>query len=119
MASLKNPSPPRPSGRAGSPAPTTPKDKFSGLGKLYLTHKIAVCFAVHAFIYINMYIYPGFSEFVELVAAIAVRGMNTPHFAALFPSSFAKVLAILNVWGVADLRRAEEVQAVRTEVFEG
>jgi hypothetical protein len=61
----------------------------------------------------------GFSEFVELVAVIALRGLSSPHFGALFPSPFAKVLAILNIWGIADLRRAEEVLAVRTEMFEG
>jgi hypothetical protein len=61
----------------------------------------------------------GFSEFVELIAAIAIRGLNTAHFSVLFPSPFAKVLAILNIWGIADLRKAEEVLAVRTEMFEG
>lgn len=57
----------------------------------------------------------GFSEFVELIARIALDGMQAESYHVLFPTPFSKVLAILTVWGVADLRKIEEVRILRTE----
>mmetsp|Transcript_16780 Transcript_16780/g.25216 ORF Transcript_16780/g.25216 Transcript_16780/m.25216 type:complete len:773 (+) Transcript_16780:69-2387(+) len=57
----------------------------------------------------------GFSEFVELIARIAVDGMQAESYHVLFPTPFSKVLAILTVWGVADLRKIEEVRLIRSE----
>ncbi|CAE7659485.1 unnamed protein product, partial [Symbiodinium microadriaticum] len=57
----------------------------------------------------------GFSEFVELVARIAVDGMQAESYHVLFPTPFSKVLAMLTVWGVADLRKIEEVRIMRSE----
>jgi hypothetical protein len=59
----------------------------------------------------------GFSEFVELIARIAVDGMQVESYHVLFPTPFSKVLAILTVWGVADLRKIEEVRILRTETI--
>lgn len=57
----------------------------------------------------------GFSEFVELIARIAVQNMAQPNYHVVFPTPFSKVLAILTVWGVADLHKLEEVRAIRTD----
>ena len=56
-----------------------------------------------------------FSEFVEFVARIAGEGMKQPNYHIIFPTPFSKVLAILTVWGVADLKKLEEVRIIRTE----
>lgn len=56
-----------------------------------------------------------FSEFVEFIARIAVEGMQQVNYHMVFPTPFSKVLAILTVWGVADLKRLEEVRTVRCE----
>jgi hypothetical protein len=61
----------------------------------------------------------GFSEFVELVARIAVDGMLAESYHVLFPTPFSKVLAILTVWGVADLKKIEEVRIIRSENVNG
>lgn len=59
----------------------------------------------------------GFSEFVELIARIAVDGMQAESYHVLFPTPFSKVLAILTVWGVADLRKIEEIRILKTEII--
>eukprot|EP01034_Spumella_vulgaris_P028215 gene28215-35034_t len=60
----------------------------------------------------------GFSEFLELIARVAVDGMTSQaNYNLVFPTPFAKVLAILTVWGVADLTKLEEVRTVRTEEY--
>lgn len=56
-----------------------------------------------------------FSEFVELVARVAVDNMQQPNYHVVFPTPFSKVLAMLTVWGVADLGKLEEVRAVRMD----
>lgn len=100
-----------------------------------------------------MCVHTGFSEFVELIARIAVREMQQPSYHAIFPTPFSKVctcmgmsmdmstnmsmgmvyimnqvnhtqhnhvipiqvLAMLTVWGVADLGKLEEVRTIRTD----
>ena len=57
----------------------------------------------------------GFSEFVEMLAKIAVDGMLTDNYHVLFPTPFSKVLALLTLWGVADLSKLDEVRCLRTE----
>lgn len=45
----------------------------------------------------------GFCEFVEILAQMAVVGLDRPPYSTLYPSSFAKVAAMLvGPWGVAD-----------------
>lgn len=57
-----------------------------------------------------------FSEFVELIARVAIDGMESqPNYHIVFPTPFSKVLALLTVWGVADLHRLEEVRAIKTD----
>ena len=54
----------------------------------------------------------GFSEFIELIGRIAIDGMEQDSYHALFPTPFSKLLAVLTVWGVADLRKVEEVRVL-------
>jgi len=62
------------------------------------------------------FILSGFSEFVELLSGVAVAGLGRhPSFEVLFPTPFAKVLAVLTVWGAADMNRLEQVRAIHTE----
>lgn len=56
-----------------------------------------------------------FSEFVEALATVAVTGLQQPNYDVIFPGAFSKVLALLTVWGLADLHRLEEVRCVRTD----
>eukprot|EP01039_Chlorochromonas_danica_P011436 gene11436-12786_t len=56
-----------------------------------------------------------FSEFMELVARIAVVEMQQASYHAVFPTPFSKLLAILTVWGVADLTKLEEVRVIRSD----
>ena len=50
-----------------------------------------------------------YCEFLEFLGHIAVHGMGYDHFANLFPTPFAKVLALLTVWGVADMKKLQQV----------
>jgi len=57
-----------------------------------------------------------FSEFIELIASIAVIGMSdSSSYHVLFPTPFAKVLSILTSWGLADLSKLEEVRAITSK----
>jgi hypothetical protein len=57
----------------------------------------------------------GFSEFVELVASVALQGMEAEAaYHVLFPTPFSKILGALSVWGVADLKRLEEVRLLNS-----
>ncbi len=56
-----------------------------------------------------------FSEFIEFIGRIALEGMDQPNYQVIFPTPFSKILAILTVWGVADLKKLEEVHIIRTE----
>ncbi|KAG5188446.1 hypothetical protein JKP88DRAFT_304149 [Tribonema minus] len=61
----------------------------------------------------------GYCEFVELLARVAVEGLqhrDTLH--TLYPTPYAKVAALLSVWGLADPNRLEEVALLRTRTFE-
>lgn len=44
-----------------------------------------------------------------------MEGLQQQNYHVIFPTPFSKVLAILTVWGVADLRKLEEVRIIRTE----
>jgi hypothetical protein len=56
-----------------------------------------------------------FSEFVELIGRVAVEGLQQPNYHIIFPTPFSKALAVLTVWGIADLRKLEEVRVIRTD----
>ena len=56
----------------------------------------------------------GFSEFVELIARIALEGMEADAYNVLFPTPFSKILGMLSVWGVADLKKLEEVRLLNS-----
>lgn len=56
----------------------------------------------------------GFSEFIELVARIALEGMEADAYNVLFPTPFSKILGIISVWGVADLKKLEEVRLLNS-----
>jgi len=51
-----------------------------------------------------------FSEFVEFICRISVDGMEKENYHSLFPTPFSKVLAILTIWGIADMKKLEEVR---------
>lgn len=52
---------------------------------------------------------------MELVARIAVVEMQQASYHTVFPTPFSKLLAILTVWGVADLTKLEEVRVIRSD----
>ena len=56
---------------------------------------------------------------MEFIAKIAVVGMDSPNYHVLFPTPFSKVLAMLMVWGIADVKKLDEVRAIRSETLEG
>jgi hypothetical protein len=57
-----------------------------------------------------------FTEFLEIIALIAVEGLaSVPQYSNLFPTPYSRVLAVLTIWGVADLKRLEEVRLIRTD----
>jgi hypothetical protein len=56
----------------------------------------------------------GFSEFIELIARIALEGMEAEAYNVLFPTPFSKILGMLSVWGVADLKKLEEVRLLNS-----
>ena len=56
----------------------------------------------------------GFSEFIELIARIALEGMEAENYNVLFPTPFSKILGLLSVWGVADLKKLEEVRLLNS-----
>jgi hypothetical protein len=41
--------------------------------------------------------------------------MSQEGYNVLFPTTFSQVIAILTVWGVADLHKLEEVRALRSD----
>jgi hypothetical protein len=55
----------------------------------------------------------GYSDFIELLARIALEGLGSkPQYGLLYPSPFARVGALLSVWGMADPIRLEEIRAM-------
>lgn len=59
-----------------------------------------------------------FTEFIEFVCRIAVDGMDKEdNFHVLYPTPFSKVIAIFTVWGVADLKKIEEVRILHCNDF--
>jgi hypothetical protein len=40
--------------------------------------------------------------------------MNTNEFRNIFPTSFSKVSALLLLWGIADLKKLEEINLMNT-----
>lgn len=56
-----------------------------------------------------------FSEFVEGLGIVAAQGLQQENYHAVFPTMYSKVLAVLTVWGLADLHKLEEVRCIRTE----
>lgn len=54
--------------------------------------------------------YPGF---VEALARVALVSLSKPAFEHLYPSAKEKVSVLLEMWGVGDAKRLEEVLAAR------
>jgi hypothetical protein len=53
----------------------------------------------------------GFCEFIEIVCTIATEGMCAEeHHHRMYPSAYDKVLALLCIWGVADVKRVEQAK---------
>jgi len=57
-----------------------------------------------------------FSEFMEFLCAIALEGMSTEQYHNMFDSPFKKVQALLTVWGVADIKKLEEVLQLHVDI---
>jgi len=51
-----------------------------------------------------------FSEFLEILAKIAVDGLQQENYNYLFPSDYSKVLGLLTVWGLANPKKIEEIK---------
>jgi len=51
-----------------------------------------------------------FSEFLELIAKVAVDGLKQENYNIMFPSDFSKVLGLLTVWGLANPKKIEEIK---------
>ena len=55
--------------------------------------------------------YAGFCEFIEIICNVAIIGMRSnPDHHKIYPSAYDKVLAMLSVWGVADIAKVEEAR---------
>ena len=60
----------------------------------------------------------GFSEFLEAVARVAVVGLaQHVHFDTLFPTPYAKVRALLEIYGLADIKKLKEIQVIRSSAL--
>jgi len=57
-----------------------------------------------------------FSEFLEFIAHLALEGMSQPHYDKMFNSPFAKIMALLTVWGVADTKKLEAVLLLHVDI---
>lgn len=55
-----------------------------------------------------------FCEFVEVIARVAIEGMQQETLTKLYPTPYAKVAAILSVWGLADPERLEDAKLLHT-----
>lgn len=66
-------------------------------------------------LFIRLFIRSGFSEFVEAISRVAEQGMQQETYNNLFPSPFSKIVALLTIWGLADLKKLEEVRAIHAE----
>ena len=53
--------------------------------------------------------YPGF---VEALARVALAALSKPSFEHLYPTAREKVSVLLEMWGVGDPQRLEEVLAM-------
>ena len=53
-----------------------------------------------------------FTEFMELIGRLALDGMEQECYNRLFPTPFSKLLAVLTVWGVADLKKVDEIRVL-------
>lgn len=51
-----------------------------------------------------------FSEFLEVLAKVAIDGLQQENYNYLFPSDYSKVLGLLTVWGLANPKKIEEIK---------
>ena len=56
-----------------------------------------------------------FSEFVEFICRVAIVGMQHVNYEVVFPTPLSKILAMLVVFGVADMNKLKEVHIVRAQ----
>jgi hypothetical protein len=57
-----------------------------------------------------------FSEFMEFLCLIALEGMSTEQYHKMFDTPFKKIQALLTVWGVADIKKLEEVLQLHVDI---
>ena len=50
-----------------------------------------------------------FTEFLECLALVANSALETPAYRNIFPTPYSRVLALLTIWGFADLNKLEEI----------
>jgi hypothetical protein len=51
-----------------------------------------------------------FSEFLEMLAKVAVDGLKQENYNIMFPSDYSKVLGLLTIWGLANPKKIEEIK---------
>ena len=47
---------------------------------------------------------------------VATEGMTTPHYHNMFNTPFKKIQALLTIWGVADVKKLEEVLQMHVDI---
>lgn len=57
-----------------------------------------------------------FSEFMEFLCVVAMEGMATQHYHTMFDTPFKKIQALLTIWGVADIKKLEEVLQMHVDI---
>ena len=50
-----------------------------------------------------------FTEFLECLALVANSALDSPAYRNIFPTPYSRVLALLTIWGFADLNKLEEI----------
>lgn len=53
-----------------------------------------------------------FSEFVEFLTQLSLRGMLKDTYNSVFPTPYAKVISMLMTWGLVDMKKLHSVKAM-------
>ena len=53
---------------------------------------------------------------MEFLCVIALEGMAIQHYHTMFDTPFKKIQALLTIWGVADIKKLEEVLQMHVDI---
>ena len=53
-----------------------------------------------------------------MLVEVALEGLGKSHYKSLFPTSYAKVAALLVDWGIADMEKLANVRRMRARKAE-